>query len=154
MKTDYEKQLETAIDRELKALPELSAPKTLLPRVLASIQRQQRAPWYHQSWLQWPVPARVTVFALLAALFGGLCFGAWQVGQGDSLSAVVQPASGLLRGALTLWHAAVVLLESLILAVRSLGTWFLAGCLAIIMIGYASCLGLGSLWLRLAFAKR
>jgi hypothetical protein len=38
--------------------------------------------------------------------------------------------------------------------VQSLGTGFIAGCLAAAALGYAMCVGLGTVCVRLAFARR
>ena len=58
MSQEYEKRLEAAIDRELKALQDLPAPRTLAPRIMAAIAARAPVPWYRQSWQMWPVPLR------------------------------------------------------------------------------------------------
>jgi len=72
MNSDYEKRLEAEIDRELKALPELRAPTTLLVRVRSAVAQRAAVPWYRQSWQMWPMIWRVTAMAVLLASFGGL----------------------------------------------------------------------------------
>src|SRR5215469_1490979 len=78
MNGDNQERLEIEIDRELRALPDLPAPSTLAPRVMAAIGRRTVAPWYARAW---PVLAQAASFLLLAGLFGGLCYGAWNLGQ-------------------------------------------------------------------------
>ena len=63
--------LERLIDRELRALPAPSAPRTLLPRVMAAVASARR-PWYSRAWLTWPAAWQaVSVVVLLAAVAGG-----------------------------------------------------------------------------------
>ena len=63
--------LERLIDRELRALPQPRAPRTLLPRVLAAVDEAARQPWYSRTWLTWPVGAQVASVVLLLATLGG-----------------------------------------------------------------------------------
>ena len=68
MSAEYEKQLEAAIKRELKGLPDLPAPRTLMTRVLTAIENQSRLPWYRHPWQTWPVIGRaVAIVGLLTA---------------------------------------------------------------------------------------
>ena len=58
MNSEYEKRLEAEIERELKGLPELTAPGTLVSRVMAAIEQRADRPWYRQPWQAWPVALR------------------------------------------------------------------------------------------------
>jgi len=60
--------LEREIHRELAALDPPRAPATLLPRVLAAVDR----PWYGRAWLTWPMAAQVASVLATMALIGGL----------------------------------------------------------------------------------
>ena len=48
-------ELQQRIDRELKSLPGLRAPETLLPRVLAAVRHWADRPWYARAWFTWPM---------------------------------------------------------------------------------------------------
>jgi hypothetical protein len=50
----------------------LSAPQTLLPRVLAAVEKWSRRPWYARAWVTWPIglQAASAVTLLLLALSG------------------------------------------------------------------------------------
>ena len=58
------------VHRELTQLPAPRAPRTLLPRVLAAIQREPR-PWYGLPWVRWPGVWQ----GLSVAALGGLVLG-------------------------------------------------------------------------------
>lgn len=63
--------LEKHVDRALADLPPLTAPGTLLPRVLAAVQQWADRPWYQRAWLTWPVGWQVASAALLILLVAG-----------------------------------------------------------------------------------
>ena len=154
MNSEYEKRLENEIHRELKKLPELIAPRTLISRVMAAIEARLRLPWYRQSWQVWPLALRAVSLVILLALFGGLCFGAWKLSHAEAVVAAMQRPLGLLSGLGVIFHAISVVLTSLILAVKQLGAGILIGCLAALAFGYAMCVGLGTVYLRLGLARR
>jgi hypothetical protein len=61
------------VDRELRHLPVPRAPDTLLPRVLAAVERWSRRPWYARAWFTWPVGAQVaSVIPLILLLAGSI----------------------------------------------------------------------------------
>ena len=64
--------LETLVDRELRRLPALRAPHTLLPRVLAAVQRWSQRPWYARAWFTWPRVWQAVSIAVTAAVIYGL----------------------------------------------------------------------------------
>jgi hypothetical protein len=154
MNSEYEKRLENEIHGELKKLPELIAPRTLISRVMAAIEARLRLPWYRQSWQVWPLALRAVSLVILLALFGGLCFGAWKLSQAEAVAAAMQRPLGLLSGLGAIFHAISVVLTALILAVKQLGAGILIGCLAALALGYAMCVGLGTVYLRLGLARR
>jgi len=90
MNSDYHKMLESEIDRELKALPELEAPASLSRRVLDSILQRHALPWYQQSWQHWPMPLRWAAISFLSLLFGALCVASWQLTRAAGISAALQ----------------------------------------------------------------
>jgi hypothetical protein len=64
-------ELEKHVDRALADLPPLTAPGTLLPRVLAAVQQWAARPWYQRAWLTWPVGLQVASATLLILLVAG-----------------------------------------------------------------------------------
>jgi hypothetical protein len=70
-----EHELNELFDRELRQLPTMKAPRSLAPRVMAAVRAKvaaAEAPWWLQSWAQWPMYARAALFVaalLIASLF-------------------------------------------------------------------------------------
>ena len=64
-------ELEKHVDRALADLPPLTAPGTLLPRVLAAVQAWAERPWYQRAWLTWPAGLQAASVALLILLVAG-----------------------------------------------------------------------------------
>jgi hypothetical protein len=154
MNFEYEKRLEAAVDKELKSLPELKAPSTLMFRVMKAVEARLGLPWYRQSWQMWPLALRTVSFALLLALFGGVCFGTWQLTHLESFAAATHTVGGWFSGFGVIWRATAALLNALVLAVKHLGTGFLIAIFAALALGYALCVGLGTIYLRLGLARR
>jgi hypothetical protein len=154
MNSDYEKQLEAAVQRELKALPELQAPQSLQMRVMQTIQRRASLPWYRRSWENWPPSLQIPVLAFMLAAFAALCFGGWEAWQSPAFAAASHKVAQYLSGVSALLNAAGVLVSATGLVLKQLGTWFVLACLATIALGYALCVGLGTVYLRLALARR
>src|SRR3974390_3582559 len=124
MNSEYERQLEQEIDRELKQLPELKAPLALTQRVMAVIQQRRALPWYHQPWQYWPMPLRVTAMVVLSTIFGGVCIAAWQLTKAAGASAALQEIGGLFSGLNTIWNIVNVLLGAIVMVAKHLGTGF------------------------------
>ena len=146
-------QLEAAIDRELKALPNRPAPQTLLPRVMAVIERRAALPWYRRAWQTWPQPLQAVSLLVLLAAVGGLCFGSWQLVHVPAVASATSEASGWFRMLCGAWSTLGVLANAVVLAVKSLGSVVLFGIMAALLLSYAACVGFGTLYLRLAFAR-
>jgi len=154
MNPDYEKKLETAIDRELKGLPELTAPETLSRRVMAAIARRATNPWYRNAWQNWPAHLRIPAFALLVVFFGALCFGAWKLPHTELATAGATKVSGWFSGIVSLWNALNAVVGVFVLAFKQLGTGIIAAILGGIALAWLMCLGLGTACVRLAWARR
>jgi len=154
MSIDYEKRLEAEVDRELKMLPELPAPSALISRVTAAIEQRQSQPWYRQSWQMWPLPLQAVSLVLLMSLFGVLCFGTWKLSHLESVATAMQRPMGWLSGLGAIAHVLSVVLKSFVLAAQQLGTGVLIACAVALAMGYAMCVGLGTVYLRVALARR
>ena len=64
-------ELEKRAHRELRQLPALRAPHTLLPRVMAAVEEWSRRPWYTRAWLTWPRAWQAVSAAALVLLIAG-----------------------------------------------------------------------------------
>ena len=149
-----ENRLEAAIDRELKALPHLRAPSSLASRVMAKIKQPVALPWYRRAWQTWPLPLRAVSLLVLLAAFAGVCFGSWQIIHTPAVTSALDDLGGWLNALNVIWKTAGVLVNAVALAFTSLGTLVVAGCLVTLALGYATCVGLGTIYYRLAFARR
>jgi hypothetical protein len=108
--------LETLVDRELRQLPALRAPQTLLPRVLAAVQQWSQRPWYARAWFTWPVAAQIASAAALVLIVVGsalLITGA-QIAVDETsarllsrVSPFAQSAEATVNAARVLWRALV-----------------------------------------------
>jgi hypothetical protein len=154
MNPDYDKQLETAISRELKALPELAAPGALANRVMAAIGQRARVPWHRRSWQTWPMALQTASLVVLLTLFGGLCFGGWQLSQTETVSFALHRVGECFSGLSMIVNTFHVLVSAAVLVVKKLGTGVIVTCLVIVGLGYAMCVGLGTVYFRLAYTKR
>lgn len=152
MNPKHENRLEAMIDRELKQLPELKAPETLMPKVMMRLAA--KAATRKAGWQSWSKPMQWLSLAGLTLFFGALCWGAWVLLQSPEVSAAEQRVHSWYAGATLLWAAFGTVFQSLLLALRQLGTGYLLGLAAAALIGYAFVVGLGTVYLRVAFARR
>jgi hypothetical protein len=154
MNPDYDKQLEAAVSRELKALPEMAAPTALASRVMAAIGQRAQVPWYRRSWQTWPVALQVASLVVLLVLFGGLCLGGWQLSQTGTAVLVLHRAGEWFAGLGVMENVFNALANAVVVVVKKLGTGVIVACLVAAGTGYAMCIGAGTVYYRLAFAKR
>jgi hypothetical protein len=145
-----EQQLEAAVNRELKTLPTLRAPASLAARVMAEIERRQALPWYRRAWLTWPMPLRAVSFAGLLAAFGALCYGSWALVQSPAVMTASRTVGGWLASLGAIWKAGAVLVAAAGHALQSLGPITLICGGMMLVASYALCVGLGTVYVRLA----
>jgi len=154
MNLDYEKTLEAEIDRELKTLPEISAPGTLISRVMARIELRAALPWFRRAWDTWPGPLQGVFLVAMLALFGGLCFGGWEASHTATFGLAVHKIGGWFSGFGALYSALNALAGAIFAMIKQINSAILIGFLFAAGLGYAIFLGLGTMYVRLAFAKR
>ena len=154
MSPDYEQKLEAAIRRELNTLGELPAPTGLEARVLRAIEQRAAAPWYRRAWPSWPQPLRVASAIGLLLAFAGLCFGAWHFTQSPVFAGASEKVSGVLECLGFAQRILNLLVNSLGRAFAGLGPVVLAAMACMLAGAYAVCVGLGTVYLRLAFVRR
>ena len=150
MNSNYENELEARIDSELKALRPLPAPASLAPRVMAAIERRSTVPWYRRSWQMWPAGLQAVSLVALLAMFGGLCFGASTLMHSAAGAAAMQKAGGWFSVLGTISRTLTVLTDAASLSVHQLGTGVIAGCVAVLIMAWIACVGLGTVCVRLA----
>ncbi|HSU54437.1 MAG TPA: hypothetical protein VLT36_10285 [Candidatus Dormibacteraeota bacterium] len=152
MNPEYENQLEHEIDQELKALPQLHAPSTLAARVLRSIERRRVLPWFKRPWTAWPLASQVASLALLLSAFGGLSFGS--LGASEVAANVVSEKFGVWFATLrAVGEALGTVIGAFQLLIAHLGPGFVLGCVAAVVLGYALCVALGTVFVRLGMSR-
>jgi hypothetical protein len=149
MDNHSEPDLEAFIHEELRRLPELHAPVTLVPRVLELIQAQALRPWWRRSWWSWPRPMQAgsfIAFVISAALLTLLGWALWQYGV--SLSPQLDQQLAPMR---TLWDVLGPLCNAFAVVLRAVAMhpWMLAACLFSAAM-YLMLVGVGSCFVRLA----
>lgn len=154
MNSDYEQRLEAEIAREMRGLPELKAPMSLIPRVLMAIKQPAALPWYQQAWPKWPTRWRVASFGSLLTVFAGLCVAGWWLSHAGQLTLPAHEIGGWWTYFAVAWDTVRVLAESGVLIAKKLGTGFIVACLMVAVFSYSACIGLGTLFYRYAFARR
>lgn len=147
---DRERKLEEFIHRELGKLPEIPAPATLVPRVMAAIQHRIQRPWWRRSFGEWPCVIQAVFVAALMAGTGTLIWESATLWGYLNAQALTQEAS---RGVSLLdafWSTIGILLFALRVAIRTLAcqpiTW---AALFVLGLFYGSCVGAGTLCYRL-----
>jgi hypothetical protein len=121
---------------------------------MMAIEGRANVAWYRQPWQRWPAVLRTAALVILLALFGGLCFAGWQLAQDEAFIGATHKVGGWLSSVSAVGNAVSVLLGAVVLAVKQLGTGFIVAALVAVAAGYAMCLGLGTVCVRLAFAHR
>ena len=150
MNAEYEKQLEAAVRRELKVLGELEAPPEIARRVMRVLEQRAATPWYRREWQNWPLALRGVSLAGLLAAFAGLCVGGSQLAHFARLSPAAREVSGWFNLMDSVWNAANVLVNALGLALRSLSPAVIIGSVVVLVLCYAACVSLGTVYWRLA----
>jgi ABC-type amino acid transport system permease subunit len=154
MNLNDNEQLKLAISRELKSLPELTAPASLASRVMAALERRANLPWHHRSWATWQPALQMASLAAMLALFGGLCFAGWELSRTETIMSAMHRAGQLFSGLNSIGSLFNILAGTAVLVAKKLGSTFIIACLVAAGLGYAVFMGLGTFYFRLAFAKR
>lgn len=154
MKPNPQDPLATFVDRELKALPPLTAPPSLAPRILAAIAARASLPWYRRAWQTWPVPLQAASFASLLAAFGTLCFGGGMVFQSPTVTATASKVGEAVSWFEFALRILGLVRDAVFQLVQQVNPLLLAGVGVMVLMAYALCLGLGSACLRFAYVRR
>jgi len=153
MKNHQEQELERLVERELKRLPDVPAPQTLVHRVMLAVQQRQQRPWWQRPWLTWPPGSQVASFFVLAASVGMVSHLAGLVHGGiDTISISHWPSEWAALFApvgTTLKTLGLVL--SIVL--REIGQPVLLALGAAWVLCYLACIAVGTACFRLAFNR-
>ena len=138
--------------RESQKLPDLSAPASLLPRVMSNLQARARQPWWQQPWWHWPLAAKVA-FSILALGIAALMSSGGPVIE-DHVASYANETVERLSPFSGLWESFGPMGNSLALLWTALlepWLWYGLGGLALT---YLACLGVGTMFLRATCSSR
>lgn len=145
--------LETAMHEKLRRLPELSAPATLLPRVMAAVRARAALPWWRRSWWEWPIAARtvftglVTASVALLIYFGSpLLTGLTTTASASVPSHWLATITDFVKGLESVANAGAVVW-------RAAAQPVILGLLVISSAMYLLCVGAGTMFVRLALRR-
>jgi hypothetical protein len=146
--------LEKFIHQTLRSLPARRAPHSLESRVRAAIEARNALPWWKQSFVQWPMAARVAFFigsaglaklAIMAVVWGMADFDTAQFTSAFSTQlGWVQTISSVFTGIGNFFSTLY----------RSIPPLWLYGGLAVVGILYTALFGLGAAAYRMLYANR
>jgi uncharacterized membrane protein len=145
MNPQYEKQLEASVRRELDTLGEMPAPPALAHRIMRVIGQRSAAPWYRCAWQTWPMPARAAALVGLLLVFASIC-----LGVNHAITAGLVNLSDWLTSIGALWTALSVIANTTFTFVGRLGTPTIIVGFAMFFTACATCVGLGTAYVRLA----
>ena len=150
MKQEADENLEKLIHQQLTKLPELTAPETLIPRVLETIRLNALKPWWQRSWFNWPFGARVISLAftscVLALTFTGIAY-LW---QDVATAALFETIPQWLARFSVVGEIINTLASAVFMVLNSINKLWLLLSLAIAFMMYVSCVGMGTVCFRLA----
>lgn len=154
MDENYEKQLEARIELELKGLPDLHAPATLRSKVMLRLERSAELAWYRRPLQDWPIGWQAACLTLFLGTVAVLCLGLWALPQTPEFTLLAHQATGWLGSLEMICNVLALVGNALIVAAKGMGTIFLVSLLAAGALGWGACLGLGTMAVRLALARR
>jgi hypothetical protein len=121
---------------------------------MRAIASQAALVWYRKPWQSWPLAFQTVALLILLSTFSGLCFGAWELFHAQIFSNLLQQIGHWLSGFSVLGNTCHAVAVAVAAAAKQLGTGFMVGCLVALALGYAIFMGLGTVCVRLALARR
>jgi len=147
---------EVWLDERLRELPDLEAPPTLIPRVMAALHAPKQEPvvWWQRTWWEWPRLAQAGSLVLLSAAIGLLGLMYLEIRE-----AIV---ASYWQGALIEWRAQAApllrvfqafgdVLAALVRTLTGAAGLMVAG---VFLALYLACIGLGTVLYRLFRSPR
>ena len=144
--------MEELIHRELRKLPDLPAPDTLVSRVRSAIAAQGRQSWWQRPFVTWPLALRVAFIALLVGSLGLAGFYGAEISHGVGFA--FQKFAQLFSSFAPLWEHLVALANAMLILCRAVSSHFLIYAALLLGVMYLACAGIGTLFFRVTFAKR
>jgi hypothetical protein len=154
MQTNQKPDWEGRLDRELKALPTLRAPASIRVNVMAALRARAATPWYQRGWQSWPAGLQYASITALMLILVGAYWALGQVEQPDQFARWAGQGNEALSLVKSLLAALAALGDSIVILLGKLGKPTLISLAIAGVLGYAMCLALGTVYFRLAMARR
>jgi hypothetical protein len=151
MKPEFDPQLESLLGAQLKRLPPIPAPASLLPKVMSAIAARAAVPWWQRAWWDWPLTAKAAFLLMAVAIAGAFSGGG--VALDDGVSHYSQQVTERLGPVKSVWDAVVTLLNVTWSLVDRIGQPLLLHAAFGIGLLYLTCLGLGTVCVRYALKR-
>ncbi|MBS0662634.1 MAG: hypothetical protein JSR48_05175 [Verrucomicrobia bacterium] len=147
-------QLEKMIHETLRSLPAHRAPRSLEARVLAALESRAALPWWRQSFVRWPMAARVAFVLLSAGLAKvALMVTVWVMAGFDSTE-----VAGAFSSQFAWVASAAAVINHLVAfcgtVYRGIPPLWLYGGIAFVAMMYLALFGLGAAAYRTLYANR
>jgi len=153
MDNEAERRLGERIHRELRQLPPLKAPETLVARVFTAIESRAHQPWWRKSWMNWPSSMRLAFVVGVCALAIGFLYLGFEFSSEVPAGTLITKVSAWFGFLAPLWNIIAALGNALVLVLRAGGQLLFWGTLALVAAMYLTCVGLGTLCYRVALNK-
>ena len=151
MKPEFDPELESLFDAELKKLPPMVAPSSLLPNVMSAIAGRARLPWWQHAWWDWPLTAKAAFLLLALAIAGAFSGGGVIIDE--SVSNYSQQVVERFSPITSLWGTVVTVLNVGRSMVEKMGQPIFLHVVMFIGLLYLTCLGLGTVCVRYALKR-
>jgi hypothetical protein len=151
MKPEPDPRLEELLGAELKKLPPVAAPASLLPNVMSAIAARARLPWWQRAWWDWPLTAQAAFLLIALAIVGAFSGGGVMLDEG--VSNYSQQVVERFGPVTSLWETVLTILNVVGSLVEKIGQpLFLYGAIFVGLL-YLMCLGLGTVCVRYALKR-
>ncbi len=151
MNHEPNKNLERLIHERLRALPEIEAPKRLVPEVLQKIAARRQAAWWKRAYPEWPRGMQILSGVLLLGLVASVFAFHDEILQSlHELAGRIAAGSQFLK---PLWTLGETLLEVLQILAGSIKSQFLIIGAVVVGMLYLSTIGLGTMVYRVVAGK-
>ena len=153
MDENREKKLEALIHRELRQLPERPAPATLVHRVMLAVHARARRPWWERSWVAWPLGLQIISLAVLLASAALVSYFLGSASGGVNVTSMSSKLVESFAWLKPIWEIVAALIGAATVILRVSGQQFLLIGGAVIALAYVTCVGLGTVCVRVALRK-
>jgi hypothetical protein len=147
----YQEQLERVIHSELKKLPDLQPPPTLIENVLKELHARAHRPWWRKPFLLWPRGFQMIFVTCTLSLVAGSVYGASAIGEWAGNHPVLP---FVFRMASLALDNSILLGTALVEYAASLESWWWLAALGAVSCMYISCLGVGLAFLKVISPQR